>query len=70
MIVKVKEPQAAEWKMIRPGQTVFTYFHFAADRELTEAMIASGSTSVAYETLADDQGRLPLLILDERSMKT
>ena len=61
MIVKVKEPQAAEWKMIRPGQTVFTYFHFAADRELTEAMLASGATSVAYETLADDQGRLPLL---------
>jgi alanine dehydrogenase len=61
MIVKVKEPQPTEWKMIRPRQTVFTYFHFAADRELTEAMLGSGATSVAYETLADDQGRLPLL---------
>jgi alanine dehydrogenase len=61
MIVKVKEPQPAEYKLIRPGQTVFTYFHFAADRELTEAMLNSGSTSIAYETLADDQGRLPLL---------
>jgi alanine dehydrogenase len=61
LIVKVKEPQPAEWPLIRPGQTVFTYFHFAADRELTEAMLASGATSVAYETLADDAGRLPLL---------
>jgi alanine dehydrogenase len=47
--------------MIRRGQTVFTYFHFAADRELTEAMVASGAAAVAYETLADDAGRLPLL---------
>lgn len=61
MIVKVKEPQPAEWPMIRPGQVVFTYFHFAAERDLTEAMLASGTTAVAYETLADDQGRLPLL---------
>ena len=61
MIVKVKEPQASEWPMIRKGQTVFTYFHFAADRDLTEAMINSGAAAVAYETLADDQGRLPLL---------
>jgi alanine dehydrogenase len=61
LIVKVKEPQPDEWRLIRPGQTVFTYFHFAADRELTEAMLNSGATSVAYETLADDQGRLPLL---------
>lgn len=61
LIVKVKEPQPEEWKLIRPGQTVFTYFHFAASRDLTEAMRDSGATSVAYETLADDQGRLPLL---------
>jgi alanine dehydrogenase len=61
LIVKVKEPQPEEWKMIRPGQIVFTYFHFAASRELTEAMLKTGSTAVAYETLADDQGRLPLL---------
>ncbi len=61
MIVKVKEPLAAEWPLIRKGQTLFTYFHFAASRELTEAMLASGSTCVAYETLRDSQGRLPLL---------
>ena len=61
LIVKVKEPQPEEWPHIRPGQVVFTYFHFAADRELTEAMIASRATCVAYETLADDAGRLPLL---------
>jgi alanine dehydrogenase len=53
LIVKVKEPQPAEWPLIRPGQTLFTYFHFAADRELTEAMLASGATCVAYETLRD-----------------
>ncbi|QEG33669.1 alanine dehydrogenase [Bythopirellula goksoeyrii] len=61
MIVKVKEPMPAEWSLIRPGQIVFTYFHFAADRELTEAILATNCTAVAYETLADDQGRLPLL---------
>ena len=61
MIVKVKEPQAAEWSLMRPGQVVFTYFHFAADRELTEAVLASGATAVAYETLSDSEGRLPLL---------
>jgi alanine dehydrogenase len=61
MIVKVKEPQHSEFALIRPGQAIFTYFHFAASRELTEAMLTSGSTSIAYETLADDQGRLPLL---------
>jgi alanine dehydrogenase len=61
MIVKVKEPMPTEWPMIRAGQVVFTYFHFAADRTLTESVLATGSTAVAYETLADDQGRLPLL---------
>jgi alanine dehydrogenase len=61
MIVKVKEPMPAEWPMIRAGQIVFTYFHFAADRALTEAILATGCSAVAYETLADDQGRLPLL---------
>ena len=61
LVVKVKEPLASEWPMLRPGQVVFTYFHFAADRELTEAILASGCTAVAYETLRDDQGRLPLL---------
>ncbi len=61
MIIKVKEPLPVEWPMIRPGQTIFTYFHFAASRELTEAMLASEATCVAYETLRDSRGRLPLL---------
>ncbi len=61
LIVKVKEPQVQEWGMIRPEQIVFTYFHFAADRELTEAMVKSGATSVAYETLRAADGSLPLL---------
>jgi len=61
MIVKVKEPQVEEYARIRPGQTLFTYFHFAADRGLTDAMLQSGATCVAYETLRDPQGRLPLL---------
>jgi len=61
MILKVKEPLAAELPLIRRGQTVFTYFHFAADRHLTETFLATGATAVAYETLRDDQGRLPLL---------
>lgn len=61
LIVKVKEPLKQEWPLIRPGQTLFTYFHFAADRALTEAMLASGADCLAYETLRDPQGRLPLL---------
>jgi len=61
MIVKVKEPLPSEWPMIRAGQALFTYFHFAASRELVEAMCTSGATCVAYETLEDAQGRLPLL---------
>lgn len=61
MIVKVKEPQQSEWQMIRDGQLVFTYFHFAASRELTVAMLESGATCIAYETLRDEHGHLPLL---------
>lgn len=61
MIVKVKEPLREEWPLLRQGQTVFTYFHFAADRELTEACMAAGISAVAYETLTDRTGRLPLL---------
>ncbi len=61
MIVKVKEPLPEEYGLIRAGQTVFTYFHLAASRELTEAMVKSGATCVAYETIEDKQGRLPLL---------
>ncbi|MBN1943094.1 MAG: alanine dehydrogenase [Phycisphaerae bacterium] len=61
MIVKVKEPQPVEIGRMRAGQVVFTYFHFAASRELTEGCLRSGATAVAYETLCDGAGRLPLL---------
>ena len=61
LIVKVKEPQPGEIEHLRRGQVVFTYFHFAASRELTEACLKSQITALAYETLVDDAGRLPLL---------
>jgi len=61
MIVKVKEPQPIECKMLRHGQVCFTYYHFAADRALTEGILKSGCIAVAYETVRDRQGRLPLL---------
>jgi alanine dehydrogenase len=61
MIVKVKEPLEPEWKLLKAGQVVFTYFHFAADAKLTRACLDAGITAVAYETLTDRQGRLPLL---------
>jgi len=61
MIIKVKEPQPAEVAMIRRGQIMFTYFHLAADKALTESLAASGVIAVAYETLSDENGRLPLL---------
>ena len=61
LIVKVKEPQPAEWPHLRPGQTLFTYFHFAADEPLTRAILKSGITAIAYETLRDARGNLPLL---------
>src|SRR5438874_1533486 len=61
LIVKVKEPLSVEWPLMRPGQVVFTYFHFAADENLTRAVMASGITAVAYETIRDERGRLPLL---------
>ena len=61
MIVKVKEPIEHEWSMLRADQIVFTYFHFAASLELTEACLNAGITAIAYETLADANGRLPLL---------
>ena len=62
MIVKVKEPIEPEYKLVRPGQLLFTYFHFACDRPLTDAMLASGATCIAYETVVGPQGGLPLLI--------
>lgn len=61
LIVKVKEPQPVEWPHMRQGQIVFTYFHFAADEALTRAVMQSGITAVAYETIRDARGGLPLL---------
>ena len=61
MIVKVKEPIAPEYKLIKKGQVVFTYFHFAADKLLTEAMIESGAVCIAYETVEKEDHSLPLL---------
>jgi len=61
MIVKVKEPQESEWPLLRKGQIVFTYFHFAADESLTRAIVESGITAIAYETIRDVKGTLPLL---------
>ncbi len=61
MIVKVKEPQAAERAMLRPGQILFTYLHLAPDPEQTKDLIASGATCIAYETVTDEDGDLPLL---------
>lgn len=61
MIVKVKEPQPVEIELLREGQIAFEYFHFAASRELTSACLEAGITAVAYETLKDTEGRLPLL---------
>ena len=62
MIVKVKEPIAPEYPFIRKGQLLFTYFHFASDRRLTEAMMSSGATCLAYETVELKDHSLPLLI--------
>jgi alanine dehydrogenase len=62
MIVKVKEPIEVEYQLVQDGQILFTYFHFAASRELTEAMVASESICIAYETVQRPDGSLPLLI--------
>lgn len=62
MIVKVKEPIEPEYPLIREGQVVFTYFHFASDRELTVAMMERKAICIAYETVQTADGRLPLLI--------
>lgn len=62
MIVKVKEPQPAECKMLKPGQILFTYLHLAPDRQQTELLMESGCIAIAYETVTDDHGRLPLLV--------
>jgi len=61
MIVKVKEPQAVEVARLEPRHTLFTYLHLAPDPELTKGLVASGATCIAYETVEDARGRLPLL---------
>ena len=63
MIVKVKEPIEPEYKLIRKGQLLFTYFHFASDEALTKAMLESGAVCLAYETVQTPDRRLPLLQL-------
>lgn len=60
-IIKVKEPEEAEWPLMRPDQVIFTFFHFAADERLTRAVMACGATAIAYETIRDSKGGLPLL---------
>src|SRR2546429_1019075 len=61
MVVKVKEPIEPEWPCMRKGQVVFTYFHFAASEALTQAVLKSGITAIAYETVQLTSGELPLL---------
>ncbi|WP_099867801.1 alanine dehydrogenase [Pararhizobium haloflavum] len=61
MIVKVKEPQASEWVQLREDQILYTYLHLAPDPEQTKGLVGAGVTAVAYETVTDDNGALPLL---------
>ena len=61
MVVKVKEPQPVEYRQLRPGQVLFTYLHLAPDPEQTKGLLASDSVAIAYETVTDAQGGLPLL---------
>ncbi|MEI2301087.1 alanine dehydrogenase [Ensifer sp. MJa1] len=61
MIVKVKEPQPSEWVQLRDGQILYTYLHLAPDPEQTKGLLNSGVTAIAYETVTDDRGGLPLL---------
>lgn len=61
MVVKVKEPQPAEWAQLRDGQILYTYLHLAPDPDQTRGLLASGVTALAYETVTDERGGLPLL---------
>ncbi len=61
LVIKVKEPQECEWPLLRRGQVLFTYFHFAADERLTRQVLETGVTAVAYETLRGKRGDLPCL---------
>jgi alanine dehydrogenase len=60
-LLKVKEPVASEYRRLRPGLTLFTYLHIAADEALTSALVDSGATAIAYETVETAEGALPLL---------
>jgi alanine dehydrogenase len=62
LVVKVKEPIPGEYHFLRPDQLLFTYLHLAADRRLTDALLASGVTAIAYETVQTAEGKLPLLM--------
>lgn len=62
MIIKVKEPIGKEFEMLRPGQILFTYLHLASDEELTKKTLKTGCIGIAYETMQDNLGRLPLLV--------
>lgn len=62
MIIKVKEPIEPEYKLVKENQILFTYFHFASERPLLDAMLKSGAVCIAYETVRDREGRLPLLV--------
>ena len=61
MVVKVKEPQPSEWVQLREGQLLFTYLHLAPDPKQAKGLVKSGCTAIAYETVTDDKGTLPLL---------
>ena len=62
LIIKVKEPQDDEIKKLKDGQLLFTYLHLAASKALTEGLMNSGATCIAYETITDNNGRLPCLL--------
>ena len=62
LVLKVKEPQPSEWPKMRENQTLFAYFHFAADEKLTRAVMSSGVVALAYETVQESNGTLPLLV--------
>ena len=69
LLIKVKEPLEAEYSRMREGQVLYTYLHLAADRVQTEALLAAGCKGVAYETLRDKKGQLPLLKTHERDRR-
>ena len=69
MIVKVKEPQPVEWKRLKPQQILFTYLHLAPDAPQAIGLMQSGAAAIAYETVTDSNGGLPLARPDERGRR-